>query len=396
MKTDRKLRQTQSDYEEHHQLDHDVSKSSIPDSVARFIPFPKAFKLLADRLDATQDEMAAWIWQGPEDNGLQAYLSANELNPPPKFFYDNGDGSKNDFDYLSPLMACWFVEKDISNFQPTDRYITGKALIERWNALPGIQPNAFICAKIAESRLWDIHPIYGGTVGSSPDDTGYPPLESGLFLLSQVEQIEAEDFTQEKNTSIAKCKDSVAQETGSGNVASPLKGSYLSTSAPPPLAVFREMDNLRFKEIKIRIDPENFVLRISARGAEVTTSFRAIALFKKNEVTLNKQGKVFMAMANRTFSPEERGALRAVSRLSRSLRVAFDTGDSPFSESTPQFQLSIPKEKEAKRRAARRTRRYDDTKKISKDTTTDAQAFLEAHDPNYNPDDTLYSDDPLL
>jgi hypothetical protein len=52
----------------------------------------------------------------------------------------------------------------------------------------------FIRAKIAESRLLDGHPTYGGTQGSYPEETYFPPLTSGLFLLSQVHEIEATDF----------------------------------------------------------------------------------------------------------------------------------------------------------------------------------------------------------
>ncbi|MBA1446585.1 MAG: hypothetical protein M3H12_13770 [Chromatiales bacterium] len=160
--------------------------------MAQFIAYPKALSRLADRIGATQDEMAAWIFLGPENGGLAAYLNANELNPPPRFHYSLGNES--DFDYLSPLMACWFLETDIANFQPEDRYITGKTLIKRWGEQPGIEPQAFIGAKIAESRLIDMHPIFGCTRFSDTDDDSFPPLESGWFALSYVEAIEEEDF----------------------------------------------------------------------------------------------------------------------------------------------------------------------------------------------------------
>lgn len=160
--------------------------------MAQYIAYPKALTLLADRLGATQEEIAAWIFLGPEDGGLAAYLNANELNPPPRFHYSLGN--EGDFDYLSPLMACWFLEKDIANFQPKKRYITGKALIERWGEQPGIEPQAFIEAKIAESRLFDLHPVFGCTRFSGTGDDSFPPLESGLFALSYVEAIEEEDF----------------------------------------------------------------------------------------------------------------------------------------------------------------------------------------------------------
>ncbi len=162
-----------------------------PDPSARYMAYPKAMHQLTTRLGATPEELAAWIWNGPKDGGIAAYLNANELDPPPQFFYATGSFSH---DYIAPLMACWFKADDIDKFEPADRYITGAALIERWSQRPGLRAVAFIQAKIAESRLLDIHPIFGGTQGTFPEHSDWPPLESGLFPLSYVEQIEAEDF----------------------------------------------------------------------------------------------------------------------------------------------------------------------------------------------------------
>jgi hypothetical protein len=170
------------------ELEKELASMELP----LFIAYPKALKLLADRHKATPSEIAAWVWMGPKQGGLAAYLNVNELDPPQRFDYALID--TNDFDYLSPLMSCWFHANDIANFQPGDRFITGEALIERWREQPGIKPEAFIRAKIAESRLLDTHPICGGTQGSFPDDKPYPTLASGLFMLSHVEKIEAEDF----------------------------------------------------------------------------------------------------------------------------------------------------------------------------------------------------------
>ena len=176
--------------------DADEAPATPPALPVRYIAYPKAMKLLAKRLGATPEELAAWVWVGPEDGGLAAYSHANELDPPPRFCFWTGD----DPDYLSPMMACWFKEDDISTFQPTDRYITGKALVERWSQQPGIQPRAFILAKIRESRLLDLHPIYGGTQSTFSKFEAFPPMESGLFVLAHVEEIEAEDFGDDEET----------------------------------------------------------------------------------------------------------------------------------------------------------------------------------------------------
>lgn len=182
----------------------DVQADDIVHSVDRpkYIAYPKAMKLLAQRLDATPEELAAWIFfgSGPELGGLTAYLNANELDPPPKFYYNVGNGDS--FDYLSPLMACWFREEDITNFQPTERYITGKVLIERWSKQQAIQPEAYILAKIKESRLMDCHPIYGGMKATFSESEFFPPIETGLFALSHIKEIEAEDFSNDESDSV--------------------------------------------------------------------------------------------------------------------------------------------------------------------------------------------------
>ena len=162
-----------------------------PAPATRYVAYPKAMHQLTARLNTTPEELAAWIWIGPVDGGIAAYMNANELDPPPRFFKATGSDSH---DYIAPLMACWFKVDDIEQFEPTDRYITGAALIDRWGQRPGLHAVAFIQAKIAESRLLDIHPIYGGTRGTFSEHSDWPPLESGLFPLANVVQIEAEDF----------------------------------------------------------------------------------------------------------------------------------------------------------------------------------------------------------
>ncbi len=190
---EQKQKRGRSDYypEQKRADDEVVVIPSNPELSVRYMAYPKAVARLIKRLLATPEELAAWVWRGPKDGGLAAYLNANELDPPPRFHYDNYG---NTVDYLSPLMACWFREDDIATFEPIDRFITGKDLIERWSQQPGIQTEAFIRAKIAESRLLDAHPIYGGTQGTCPEEASFPPLSSGLFVLAQVEEIEVQDF----------------------------------------------------------------------------------------------------------------------------------------------------------------------------------------------------------
>ena len=196
----RQEKQSKSDYyPERKSIDGADGVSSAPSgSPVRYIAYPKAMKQLADRLEATPEELAAWVFTEGSNGGLDAFLNANELDPPPRFHYSFGN--EDEFDYLSPLMACWFKEDDIARFEPANRHITGKALIERWSQHPGIQPYAFICAKIRESRLQDMHPILGLAQGTNPKDSTSPSLEIALFRIVDVEDIEAEDFGVDKPT----------------------------------------------------------------------------------------------------------------------------------------------------------------------------------------------------
>jgi len=166
----------------------DADKRATP--TTDFIAYPKALKILSEKWQASPEELAIWIFQGPEKGGIAAYLNANELTPPPRFFFAYYQCEE---DYLAPLMSCWFKRDDIERFEPADRYITGAQLVERWGKHSGILPEPFIRAKIAESRLLDFHPTFGGTQGTFDDEANFPPLSAGLFSMNQIEQIEAED-----------------------------------------------------------------------------------------------------------------------------------------------------------------------------------------------------------
>ena len=162
-----------------------------PDLKESFFAFPRAMRMLKQRLRATREELAAWVWIGSEQGGVDAYLNANELEPPERFHYST---CLVDFDYLSPRMAWWFIRKEVIDFEPSGRYITGGALIKRWCKYAEIDPVGFICAKIDESRLCDLHPSTGRTQGGMSGNNEYPPLESGLFAISEIEAIEETDF----------------------------------------------------------------------------------------------------------------------------------------------------------------------------------------------------------
>lgn len=176
------------------QFDHSDrgNKSLVPTEhpSSDYIAAPAALNCLKQRLHATVDNLAGWVWQGSDDGGLAAYHYKSGSNQLTRFYYDVSDGQ----DYLMPLMRCWFLKEEIENFEPGDYYLSGRALIEEWRSLLGTETEAFISAKIVENRLFDIHPTYGETQGSNPEEKSLPPLEAALFLLSQIKNIESRDF----------------------------------------------------------------------------------------------------------------------------------------------------------------------------------------------------------
>ncbi|MBF0255846.1 MAG: hypothetical protein HQL47_05170 [Gammaproteobacteria bacterium] len=159
------------------------------------------------------------------------------------------------------------------------------------------------------------------------------------------------------------------------------------------LSEFHNIDDLRFNEIKITVDPEKLMLRIRARNIGAMVPFYALNLTQKNGVTLNKQGETFLDIAKKNFRLDSSGSETALNRLSKVLRDAFDTSDPPFEKGTPKFAVSIPKENEAKREAAKRTVSYNDNIKAGNGHNMTADDFLKEHDPNYDPNDPLYSNE---
>ena len=154
--------------------------------LAQYISYPKAMRLLDERLKATPEELALWVFWGPERGGIAAFIDDNESNPLLTFSFHAFMG----YDYLSSLMATWFLEKDIVNFIPRDRYITGKKLLERWSKQPYITPRKFIITMIREEGLLGIHPI----IGDIQEKEALAIIENGLFDCSHVNKIEAKYF----------------------------------------------------------------------------------------------------------------------------------------------------------------------------------------------------------
>lgn len=105
------------------------------------------------------------------------------------------------------IQSAFFYAEEIQNFSPSpgERYITGQDLRKRWAALenssvcPGTV-DEFIRGMIKNDRLWDIHPITGGTKWDD-DGTNFgknrvkdlPSKDEALFPMEYVLAIEREE-----------------------------------------------------------------------------------------------------------------------------------------------------------------------------------------------------------
>jgi hypothetical protein len=157
---------------------------------AKYFSFLKAAKRLKERLNATPEEIAAWVFMGE----LTGYEHVDEFDDPPKFYFAHYLGESQD--YIGVIQGrCYFSCEDVENFRPESRYITYENVLSRW--LPVLKTECrikeFIRAKEEESALLSFHPLTGCTNAS--DDSGhYPGMETGLYPLEHIETIEREDF----------------------------------------------------------------------------------------------------------------------------------------------------------------------------------------------------------
>jgi hypothetical protein len=368
---DAQVRHARGDYFPQRKLIEAKDEASVPEpaQVVRYIAYPKAMHQLAARLGATPEELAAWVFWGPGQGGIAAYVNANELDPPPRFHFGFGG---ND-DYVSSFMATWFSEDEIAHFEPAERYLTGTTLIERWSRRPGLHADAFILAKIRESRLQDIHPRFGGTRGTFQEHDDFPPLTSGLFMVSQVEQIEAEDF---------------AEPFDQGHTSTPIDQPIDDPEecTPDPVArsaatrhgaVFLAMENLSASELTMAFVGDqaesglgaNNMLEISARGETRRIALAALDLVDRRRGCLNSQGVILLGMAHKkTLTRTDQNA-RKMSRLRDVFRVHLGINKDPFEAYrkgrgwVPHFRISDKRgaaDARAKREAERRTESFEE------------------------------------
>ena len=411
------------------------ASSASQGSPVRYVAYPKAMHQLTERIGATPEELAAWICLGPKDGGIAAYLNANELDPPPRFHFSVGS---DDHDYVSPLMACWFRADEIARFDPADRYITGSTLIERWSGRPGLKALGFVRAKIRESRLLDLHPIYGGTQGTFSEEASFPPLTTGLFPLSQVEMIEAEDFAIDWEPGVSPVSalqpssvqvpgvDAQAAADADAIVDVPPSSTDLRNPANAnedvaigadhvalgnPCSVFLAMQKLVAEELSIAFVGDraesglgaNNMLELSARKQTRRVALATLQFVDRRKGGLNSQGAILLGITRGkrlTYTPSNATKMK---RLRDALRKHIGlTGDpfEPYREENgwvPRFEILDKRgaaDERAKREAERRTDSLDQLVERGSQLASSGLSPQGFDDENDAADDWLRKNDP--
>lgn len=159
-------------------------EASIP-KPEKLIGLPLALNRLRERLGASQEEIAAWVFMTEHDGGLRAYKPQYHPEEFQRFYFE----PEMDPDYLSLLFNCWFDEYEIANFEPRERFISGAACLEVLEDLNDGAPSVFLSEMVSAGKITDLHPIRGATKVSSLMGPSLPEVESGLFSIDEIENI---------------------------------------------------------------------------------------------------------------------------------------------------------------------------------------------------------------
>lgn len=359
------------------------SRGTAKKSAQQFISFPHTIELFSNRFNATPEELASWVLLGPKEGGIAAYTK--DFDTPVRFYFRYSSGQK---DYLASLRTCWFLKDDIDSFQPLERFITGKALIERWSNQLHIDPEMFIIEKLQESRLSGTHPTLGSVSGNLGKDS-IVPLDNVLFSMAEASAIEAEEIG-----------------TIGAHFVNP-------NDYGKPCVVLLSMRNLTADELKLIFVGDisesgfaaNNMLEISARGKSLRVALAAIDLVNKQTGALNSQGVILVGMAkNRTMSMSMANSTK-IKRLRNVFRNHVGIKSDPFEPYRqgvgwmPRFSIADKRgasDKRATLEAERRTDSYEQVKdradrfadKGEKESSIEcindaASEWLKMNDPDY-------------
>lgn len=149
------------------------------------IELPKVLQLLNSRLGASMAEIAAWVVLGENSGGVRAFKQQSDPKNLNRFYFE----AEMDHDYLVPLLNCEFDEKEVCEFEPKERFISGESCLEVLRNLVDQPADVFLMEMIRGGKITDLHPVTGATRAASPEDTGLPPIETGLFSINELEKL---------------------------------------------------------------------------------------------------------------------------------------------------------------------------------------------------------------
>ena len=147
-----------------------------------------------------------------------------------------------------------------------------------------------------------------------------------------------------------------------------------------PLEAFHRMVDLSFTEVTFSINPESAAVTVAARGTQKRVAYSDLGLTNiTNKVAFNAQGKLFVSII-------EGGTVKnnsALTRLTKKLKDAFSTKESPFNNYRPIFKFRIPKDIRAKQDALKRQIPFNDNLHSHK-SGDDADSWLKGNDERYD------------
>ena len=153
-----------------------------------------------------------------------------------------------------------------------------------------------------------------------------------------------------------------------------------SPASSHPLAEFRLMEDLKFRELTLKLDTDNYMVTCEGRGLKIKVKLDVLGLMAKNAVKPNAEGTLlFKLTENHTPFPKSGVA----GRLAKKLKDAFETTDTPIKKGRTIFTFRITKDDRAKQQA-----QYT---QIPHNQKSEAEKWLEKNDPEHRHDD--YADD---
>ena len=149
-----------------------------------------------------------------------------------------------------------------------------------------------------------------------------------------------------------------------------------------PLEAFHRMVDLSFTEVTFSINPGSTAVTVAARGTHKRVAYSDLGLANKtNKVAFNTQGKLF-------YSIFEGGTVEqstALKRLTKNLKDAFSTKESPFKNYMPIFKCRIPKDKRAKQDALKKQVPFNDN--LHGHKSDDGKVWLKINDEKHDPEE---------